>query len=84
MPCDLTLGRLEVCKDSVGGLKNVYFVNYGDATGYTYDATNTDVIDAVAGTPSAYKYELKVLLPLLKTLTAQERTVQRFLSKFWN
>ena len=59
MACDLSLGRLEVCKDSVGGLKNVYFVNYGDATGYIYDATNTDVIDAVAGTPSAYKYELK-------------------------
>jgi hypothetical protein len=59
MACDLSLGRLEVCKDSVGGLKNVYFVNYGDATGYTYDATNTDVIDAVAGTPTAYKYELK-------------------------
>ena len=57
--CDLTLGRLEVCKSSVGGLKNVYFVNYGDATGYTYDATNTDAIDAVLGTPSAYKYELK-------------------------
>ena len=30
MACDLSLGRLEVCKDSVGGLKNVYFVNYGD------------------------------------------------------
>lgn len=57
--CDLTRGRLEVCKDSVGGLKSVYFVNYGDATGYTYDATNTDAIDAVAGTPTAYKYDLK-------------------------
>jgi hypothetical protein len=59
MACDLSSGRLEVCKDSVGGLKAVYFVNYGDATGYTYDVTNTDVIDAVAGTPSAYKYDLK-------------------------
>ena len=59
MACDLSSGRLEVCKDSVGGLKAVYFVNYGDATGYTYDATNTDVIDAVAGTPTAYKYDLK-------------------------
>jgi hypothetical protein len=59
MACDLGFGRIEPCKDSVGGLKAVYFVNYGDATGYTYDATNTDVIDAVAGTPSAYKYDLK-------------------------
>jgi hypothetical protein len=59
MACDLTLGRKEVCKDSVGGLKAVYFVNWGDATGYTYDGTDTDVIDAVAGTPTAFKYELK-------------------------
>jgi hypothetical protein len=59
MACDLSLGRLEVCKDSVGGLKNVYFVNYGDLGAITYDATNTDVIDAIAGTPDAYKYELK-------------------------
>ena len=59
MACDLGYGRIEPCKDSVGGLKAVYFVNYGDATGYTYDATNTDVIDAVTGTPIAYKYDLK-------------------------
>lgn len=59
MACDLSLGRIEPCKDSVGGLKAVYFVNYGDATGYTYDGTNTDVIDSVAGTPTAYKYDLK-------------------------
>jgi hypothetical protein len=59
MSCDLSSGRLEVCKDSVGGLKAVYFVNFGDATGYTYDGTNTDVIDSVAGTPTAYKYDLK-------------------------
>ena len=43
----------------MGGLKNGYFVNFGDMTGVTYDVTNTDVIDTVAGTPSAYKYELK-------------------------
>ena len=59
MACDLTLGRIEPCKDSVGGLKNLYFVNYGDLGAITYDATNTDVIDAVAGTPDAYKYEIK-------------------------
>lgn len=59
MSCDLTLGRKEVCKDSVGGLNAVYFVNFGGMGALTYDATNTDVIDAVAGTPSAFKYELK-------------------------
>ena len=59
MACDLTAGRIEPCKDSVGGLKNLYFVNYGDLGAITYDVTNTDVIDAVAGTPDAYKYEIK-------------------------
>jgi hypothetical protein len=59
MSCDLTLGRKEVCKDSVGGLNAVYFVNFGDMGAITYDSTNTDVIDAIAGTPDAFKYELK-------------------------
>ena len=59
MACDLLSGRVEPCKDSVGGLKNLYFVNYGDLGLITYDATNTDVIDAVAGNPDAFKYEIK-------------------------
>jgi hypothetical protein len=68
MSCDLSSGRLEVCKDSVGGLKAVYFVNYGDMGAVNYDATNTDVIDTIEGLASAYKYELKgASVPLLKT-----------------
>lgn len=61
MACDLTLGRLEPCKDSVGGVDKVFFVNYGDVTAstITYDLTNTDVIESVTGTPSAYGYEIK-------------------------
>jgi hypothetical protein len=59
MACEISLGRIEPCKDSNGGLKAVYFVNWGDMTGVTYDVTNTDAISAVAGTPSAYKYDLK-------------------------
>ena len=59
MACDISLGRTEPCKDSVGGLNAIYFVNFGDLGAITYDTTNTDVIDAVAGTPSAYKYDLK-------------------------
>lgn len=64
MACDISLGRLEQCKQLVGGLKSVYFVNY-DATLYD-DVTDTlglnGIIDAtVAGTTTyaAYKYELR-------------------------
>jgi hypothetical protein len=59
MSCDIANGRLEPCKDSVGGINAVYFVNYGDITGVTYDVTDTDVIDAVLGTPSAYKFDVR-------------------------
>mgnify|MGYP003629862623 FL=1 len=59
MACDLSLGRIEPCKDSVGGLNAIYFVNFGDLGAITYDVTDTDVIDAIAGTPSAYKYDIK-------------------------
>lgn len=59
MSCDIAAGRIEPCKDSIGGLDAIYFINDGDLTGYTMDATNTDVIEAVSGTPSAYKFDLK-------------------------
>jgi hypothetical protein len=59
MACDIAAGRIEPCKDSIGGLDAIYFVNDGDLTGYTMDSSNTDVIEAVLGTPSAYKFDLK-------------------------
>lgn len=59
MACDIANGRLEVCKDAVGGIDAIYFINFGDYTGITYDGTNTDVIDSVAGVSNLYKYELK-------------------------
>lgn len=63
MSCDITNGRIEQCKDSVSGLKAIYFVNFDDldSDNITYDATNTDVIDTwePASALSMYKYELK-------------------------
>jgi hypothetical protein len=59
MACStLTKGRVRPCKDSVGGLRNVYFVDYG-----TVDFTITnDIVDLVAATDVAgatlYKYEV--------------------------
>ena len=61
MACDISAGRLEPCKDSVGGINAVYFVNYGDLGAITYSSTagEGDVIDAIAGTPNAYKYDVR-------------------------
>lgn len=59
MACEnLSLGRLKPCKDTVGGIKNIYFVNYGDFDGIVYNATDTDVIDDLAASFNAYKYEV--------------------------
>lgn len=59
MSCALGNGRLEVCKDAVGGIDAVYFINYGDITGTTFDVTNTDLIETVTGVAILYKYEVK-------------------------
>jgi hypothetical protein len=84
MSCDISLGRIEPCKTSNGGLKSVYFVNWGDATGYTYDATDTDVIDAVAGTPSAYKYDLKGNSSFEQTITSSRENGTTFFEQTLN
>lgn len=56
MACNLTLGRQEPCKESVGGLQGVYFINYTTAS-FTHGA-NGQVSALPAGT-SVYYYELK-------------------------
>src|SRR6056300_1807195 len=56
MACDLTKGRKEPCKDVVGGLNAIYFIDYGDLGTVTQtDDESTDM----SGTFTAYKYELK-------------------------
>ena len=57
MSCDISRGRLEPCKDSVGGLNAVYFINKGGITA-GYDVADTDVIDDL-GSPNAYKFDIK-------------------------
>jgi hypothetical protein len=65
MSCDITNGRIEQCKDSVSGLKAIYFINYDELnsdSGLTYDNTDTDLItswEPPAAVINLYKYELK-------------------------
>lgn len=84
MSCDISLGRLEPCKTSNGGLKAVYFVNWGDATGVTYDATDTDAITAVAGTPTAYRYDLKGNSSFEQTITSSRENGTTFFEQTLN
>ena len=84
MACEISLGRIEKCKDSNGGLKAVYFVNWGDMTGVTYDLTNTDAISAVSGTPTAYKYELKGNSSFEQSITSSRENGTTFFEQTLN
>lgn len=59
MACNISLGRNEVCHDSVGGLEAIYIINKGALGTITYDATDTDAIESVTGSPLGHKYELR-------------------------
>ncbi len=62
MSCDIANGRIEPCKDAVGGLDAIYIINYGDYSypvDLTYNVTNTDVIDDINNVTNVYKFELK-------------------------
>jgi len=56
MACDLSLGRKEPCKDVVGGIKAVYFTDFGDLG--TVTETDDEITD-LSGTFTAFKYEVK-------------------------
>jgi hypothetical protein len=56
MPCNITAGRNEVCKDSVGGLSGVYFLNF--TTG-SFTKNGSGEVTALPSGSTVYYYELK-------------------------
>ena len=60
MACDISAGRSLPCKDSVGGLKSVYFINYDSAVSISVEADDTvNSATSWAATADVYEYELK-------------------------
>ena len=57
MSCDISAGRTLPCKDQVGGLKNVYFANYGEIS-VTLSADDSIAATQFTG-DDFYQYELK-------------------------
>ena len=84
MACDLTTGRSVPCKDVVGGIKAVYFINYGDLGAITYDVTNTDAIDSFGGTPDAYEYDVKGNSSFEQTVTSSRENGTTFFEQTLN
>lgn len=82
MSCDLSLGRKVPCKDVVGGIKAVYFIDYGDIS-IAYDSTDTDLIEDL-GAVTAYKYELKGNSSFEQTFTASRENGTTFFEQTLN
>lgn len=84
MSCDISHGRIEPCKDAVGGLRNIYILNYGlyDETDITYDTTAgyEDQITAITlpALSSIYKFELKGTNSFEQTITSSRENGTTF------
>lgn len=71
MACELTKGRKEPCKDVVGGLKNIYFLDFGDLGTVTKtDDEITNLTGDSSNDLTAFKYELKGNSSFEQTVTA--------------
>jgi len=68
MACILTKGRIEPCKDKIGGIFKVFFADYGTLTGLTYSLTT----DQVSGETDAtlYEYQLKGTSTLTQSMVS--------------
>jgi hypothetical protein len=86
MACNLTAGRQEVCKESVGGLKGVYFINYqtGSFTHTTATDRGTEItaFPAPGGVPlTAYYYELKGTSAYTETVNSSRENGTTFFTQ---
>lgn len=81
MSCNLTKGRALPCRESVGGIRAVYFVDYGDLG--TISVTADEVTD-MSGTFSAYKYELKGASSVEQTINASRENGTVFFDQVVN
>lgn len=75
MSCNLSAGRAVNCKDVVGGIQKVFFVDFGGLGDVTYTA---DEITDASGTFSAYEYDLKGGSSLEQTITSSRETGTTF------
>jgi hypothetical protein len=81
MACDLTRGRKEPCKDVVGGLRAVYFTDFGDFGTVTQTA---DEITDMSGTFTAFKYEVKGNSSFEQTITSSRENGTTFFEQTLN
>jgi hypothetical protein len=78
MPCNLSAGRNEVCKESIGGIQGVYFVNY--TTG-SFTKNGSGEVTAVPSGSVLYFYQLKGSSAYTETVTTSRDNGTTFFSQ---
>jgi len=78
MACNLSQGRQEVCKESIGGLQGVYFINYTTAS-FTKNAAGE--VTALPSGSTVYYYELKGTSAYTETVNSSRDNGTTFFSQ---
>jgi hypothetical protein len=81
MACNLTAGRNEVCKESVGGLSGVYFVNYTSSLANTTNGDGDALIESLPAGLTAYFYDLKGTSAYTETVNSSRENGTTFFSQ---
>jgi hypothetical protein len=78
MACNLSAGRNEVCKESIGGIQGVYFVNY--TTG-SFTKNVGGEVTAVPSGSTLYFYSLKGTSAYTETVNSSRENGTTFFSQ---
>lgn len=82
MACTLSAGRKVPCKDVVGGIKDVFFFDFGSITA-AFDGTDTDVIEDL-GAVTCFNYEIKGNSSFEQTITSSRENGTTFFEQTLN
>lgn len=80
MACDLTAGRLEVCKESVGGLSSVYFLNYTGSLA-AIAAESDALVESLPAGLTVYEYDLKGTSAYTETVNSSRENGTTFFNQ---
>ena len=78
MACNLSAGRNEVCKDSIGGLAGVYFLNFTTGS-FTKNASGE--VTAFPSGSTVYYYQLKGTSAYTETVNTSRENGTTFFSQ---
>ena len=86
MPCTITKGRSLPCKSAFGGIKNIYFLDFGNIDQVTFDAaTGVSTLSYIAGGDSDwFKYEVKGNSSLETAVTSSRENGTTFYTQTLN